>query len=568
MMASHLETSPGGGPDVVERVLEHVRTQPARDAIVFGDRRVSYLALGESITAWSRRIAELVRHQDVVLIFLPQVPEAIGCFFGVMHAGAVPSFMPLPSTKQDPRRYWEGHRQLLAVIRPAAIVTTRAHADALTRICEASATQVVTIEDLGSATGAPAAALPRKAAAAGDLALLQHSSGTTGMKKGVALSHDAITRQIDAYARALGAHGGDVVVSWLPMYHDMGLIACTLLPMMLGQTLVLLDPFDWVGAPGSLFEAISTHRGTWVWLPNFAFEHLRRAVRPEPGRFDLASVKAFINCSEPCKSATFDRFVQTFAPLGARRDQMQVCYAMAESVFAVSQTVPGQVAKTLRVRGDRLALHEVVPDEAGDVDMLSCGPLLAGCEAQVEHTASDAYASPVLNVGEIVISAPFLFSGYYHRPEVTAQVLQGGRYRTRDLGFLHEGELYVLGRKDDLLISNGRNYFAHEIEQIANHVEGAKAGRNVAVGLLNADIGSDEIYLVQEAPDLGPTESKALRRQVREAVQEQLSLALRDVVLVPAGWLVKTTSGKISREANKTKLAGELAARKAAAHRA
>jgi acyl-CoA synthetase (AMP-forming)/AMP-acid ligase II len=553
--------------DLVERVLVHVDSQPDKKAIIFGDVHLSYRDFGANVLSWSRCIGRLVANQDVVLVFLPQIPEAIGCFFGAMHAGAVPSFMPLPSAKQDPARYWEGHRKLLALIRPAVLITTAEHAAALRQLCDDSGSRVVAFEELPTHAASADPVPPRRTPAPGDMALLQHSSGTTGLKKGVTLTHAAIAQQIDDYAGVLGVGRGDVVVSWLPMYHDMGLIACTLMPMLLGQTLVLLDPFEWVSAPASLFEALCKHGGHWVWLPNFAFEHLRRTVRSTPGQYDLSGVKGLINCSEPCKAVTFDRFIQAFEALGVRRDQLQVCYAMAETVFAVSQTQPGRDVQRLRVHGNRLAVQEVVPAASGDVELLSCGRPLPGCEVLINHEASDAFASPVVNIGEIVIAAPYLFSGYLHRPEATTQVLKSGRYSTRDLGFMHEGELYVLGRKDDLLICNGRNYFAHEIEQIANHVEGLKAGRNVAVDVLNAEIGSNEIYLVQEAPQQTRAEARALTRHVREAVQEQLSLTLREVVLVPAGWLVKTTSGKISREANKAKLIGELAARKTSAAR-
>jgi fatty-acyl-CoA synthase len=541
---------------VAGRVLANSRARGERTAIIFGDQRWSWETLGRRIGGWSSRLADAVPAQEVVLLFLPQVPEAIACFFGAMAAGAVPSFMPLPSAKQEPRRYWAGHRQLLALIRPAVVVAPRAHVEAIAGLCEPGTTRVLVFED-GPPDAEPT--LPQEPAAEA-VALLQHSSGTTGLKKGVTLGHAAIVAQVETYAATLGASADDTVVSWLPMYHDMGLIACTVMPALLGQTLVLLDPFEWVAAPSMLFEAITVHRGHWVWLPNFAFEHLRRTVPADGSRFDLRSVRAFIDCSEPCRAATFDRFATAFAPLGVQSAQLQVCYAMAETVFAVTQTPPGAPPRRLRVRGDRLAAHEVVPAPDGDVELLSCGPLLPGCVANIERR-DDGCASPVLEVGEIVVSSTFLFSGYYRRPELSAQVLAHGRYRTRDLGFVHDGELYVLGRKDDLLISNGRNYFAHEIEQIANRVEGIKAGRNVALGLYNPDIGSDEVWLVQECGDADPAATRALRRSVRLAVQEQLGLTLRDVVLVPPGWLVKTTSGKISREANLGKLAGKLAER-------
>ena len=546
---------------VIAKLEGHSTQQPNKTAITFGALDWSYSRLWLEVLAWSVHVSSQTKCGDLVLIFLPQGPDAIASFFGVMHAGAVPSFMPLPSAKQDSEVYWRSHQQLLELIAPVAIVTNGSHAAELYQVFPRSLTKILVLEDILAIDSENRATVIPFYANAEDTALLQHSSGTTGLKKGVALSHQAIVRQVEIYSQALGANSSDVVVSWLPLYHDMGLVACTLMPLMLGQTLVLLDPFEWVIRPVSLFEAITIYGGTLVWLPNFSFDHLRRAVRKTDFEFELSSVRGFINCSEPCKAQTFDRFVSTFAEWGISFNQLQVCYAMAETVFALSQTRLGESVRRLRVQGDRLLTHEVVPDPDGDVELLSCGQLLQGCSVEISQTTdySAGGGQEIICIGEIVVSTPFLFEGYYKRPEQTQEVLHDMKYHTRDLGFMHEGELYVLGRKDDLLISNGRNYFAHEIEQIANLVEGVKAGRNVAIGLFNPEIGSEEIYLVQEVGKMSDIQAKTLRRFVREAVQQQLGLALRDVVLVPAGWLTKTTSGKISRESNEHKLVEMLA---------
>ncbi|MCP5149644.1 MAG: AMP-binding protein [Chromatiales bacterium] len=565
-MTASRQPAPGGQAltTVTEAILANAARLGDKDAVVFGDGALCYRDLGVAIERWGAYLADKVEKQNIVLIFLPQGAEAIVAFFGAMAIGAVPSFMPLPNSKQDPERYWAAHRALLELVTPKVVISTANHAPRLADACRGLDTTIIPIGDVDLALMSESAgSIATRRPQTDDIALLQHSSGTTGLKKGVALTHTAIALQIEAYAAALGATENDSVASWLPLYHDMGLIACTVMPLMLGQTILLLDPFEWVSEPRSLFRTITDHSATWVWLPNFAFDHLRRAVEVDGGHYDLSSVKAFINCSEPCKAATFDRFAQAFASIGVRPEQLQVCYAMAETVFAISQTPSSAPATRLRVVGKRLAEHVVEPDPAGDVELLSCGTLVSGSSVRIQVDGSrpgDADAGR--DVGEIIVSAPFLFAGYYRRPEITETVLEAGRYRTRDLGFVHEGELYVLGRKDDLLISNGRNFFAHEIEQIANQVEGIKAGRGVALGIFNPDVGSEEVYLVQEVSDLDSGSARALRRAVRQRVEDALALALRDVVLVQPGWLVKTTSGKISREANHAKLAEHLESRR------
>src|SRR5665213_1716047 len=270
---------------------------------------------------------------DQVLIFLRHTPQLYGAFFGAMLIGVTPAFMPCSSPRQDTTRYWRSHQALMDQIRPAAVVTDRATlAEMRAAGLGLGSTRVLGIEDL-----APAPLEPRLVGE-GAIGLLQHSSGTTGLKKGVALSFAAIVDQIESYAAAITLGDNDSIVSWLPLYHDMGLIACLILPAYFATPVTHLDPFHWIGRPDTLFDHIVKRRGTLTWLPNFAFEHLAGTVARRAHGWDLSGVRAFINCSEPCKALTFDRFATAFAPAGVRPDQLQCCYAMAETVFAVAQT--------------------------------------------------------------------------------------------------------------------------------------------------------------------------------------------------------------------------------------
>jgi acyl-CoA synthetase (AMP-forming)/AMP-acid ligase II len=523
----------------------------------------TYRRLASGIDLWAGRFRERgLQPGDTVLLFLPQTAEAIAAYFGVMRCGAVPSFMPLPSPKQDPDYYWHSHADLLRLIRPAALVSLEAPLAAMHAAgFDALVPKLLAVDGAWPEVAPWSGPSP---GAADDIALLQHSSGTTALKKGVQLSHGAIARQVASYAHALRASADDVVVSWLPMYHDMGLIACTVTPLLLGQTVVLLDPFKWVAEPVSLLQAIHHHRGTLTWLPNFAFELLAKTVRFEPGSIDLSSMRAFINCSEPCKAATFDRFLAKFAPAGVRAEALQVCYAMAETVFAVSQTDLGQVVPRMNVDAQRLSEEKLAtsPRDAGSaLELLSAGATIAGMNVTIVD--ADGQPLPPGHVGEIELSSEFLFDGYLNRPEITAQKLRAGRYRTNDMGFVHEGQVFVLGRADDLLIVHGRNYFAHEVEAVVNDVAGLKAGRNVAVAVFNEMLGSQDVVVIAElAPGAAAPDDKglALKRAVKHAVAESMGLELRDVRIVEAGWLAKTTSGKISRSLNRDKYLHDLGA--------
>jgi acyl-CoA synthetase (AMP-forming)/AMP-acid ligase II/acyl carrier protein len=478
----------------------------------------------------------------------------VSAFVGAMRVGAVPSFMPCPSAKQHPAIYWSSHLKLLQRIGRHLLVTDGTHAAQMRAQGLADiAIDILTLDRVGA--GAIADEAPD--VVEDDVAFLQHSSGTTALKKGVALSNRAVLRQIAAYSTRLSMGADDAIVSWLPIYHDMGLIACTIMPLVLGQTVTSIDPFQWVGRPACLFDAIERYNGQFAWLPNFAFEHLVRMV-PRDYAADLSGMKAFINCSEPCKAETFDRFHDRFSRLNLRRAQLQVCYAMAETVFAVSQTAAGQPARRIVVDEDALRRDRVVaaPREDGRaLTLLSAGAPLPGVAVSIRGNDPDAADR---EVGEIVVSGDFLFDGYLNDAETTQARLSNGRYHTRDLGFLYDGELYVLGREDDLIIINGRNIYAHEVEAVVGQISGVKPGRAVAFGVFNDAIGSQELVVVAEREtDPPPVGDQAVRRAVRMAVLEQTGIEVKACRLEVPGWLVKTTSGKISREANRAKYLGE-----------
>jgi len=488
----------------------------------------------------------------VVLIFLRHGPALYGAFFGAMLGGFVPSFMPCLSPRQNPAIYWRSHQTLLDRSEPSAIVADRAtFAEMEAAGLRLGAARRLIVEDLATAAAADFDPPPETA-----IALLQHSSGTTGLKKGVALSYDAILRQIESYRAALHVGGDDVIVSWLPLYHDMGLIACCVMPAILGVPVVHIDPFYWVARPRSLFDAIAAHRGTLAWLPNFAFEHLARVAGRDAASFDLSRVRAFVNCSEPCKPATFDRFRAAFAASGMRDAALQCCYAMAETVFAVTQTTPGAAPRRIRVASDSVARGQTPRlVDSGGVELIETGAPLDGVTITIRDDAGNTL--PEGAVGEIAISAPFLFAGYDRDSARTAERLIDGVYFSRDLGFLRDGHLFVLGRADDLIIVNGRNLYAHDIEAAIGAIAGIKPGRCIAIGVFDEIAGSDVLIVVCERDGAAARDPDAMIGDIVAAVHSIFAVTPRRVHVVAEGWLVKTTSGKLSRNDNLARLAGK-----------
>lgn len=532
--------------NLISSLLRHVEQQPTKCAILLtvGSnvfRRNYQELLTESLSFAATYRAAGVGKNDVVLIFLRSRPEAYAAFIGAMLIGAIPSYMPCPSAKQHPEHYWSSCRQLFDRIRPKSVVLAACDAE----IIRANAlqsdlfTKLIEIESVGHPMAVEEIVLPESSA----LCLLQHSSGTTGLKKGVMLSYKVIENQVRAGAQALGVTCDDVMVTWLPVYHDMGLIGCTLIPLSLGQTIVALDPFEWSADPALLFRAIAAHRATICWMPNFAFEHITRSVREQP--YDISSMRIWNSCSESCKPETFARFANRF---GVPVNNLSACYGMAEAVLAVTQTQAGRAVRVIEVAEDALRLElQARPAREGEaaIRLLSNGMPVDGVDVRI--TGPDGRLCVEGEVGQIVVAGACLFDGYYKLPDVTAERLVNGWYHTRDIGFFEQGELFILGRSDDLIIVHGRNIYAHEVEDAAYAVEGVKAGRVVAFGIPNKVLNSEDIVLLAEAENIDVN----LSRKIKEGIFETTGFVIREARLVPIGSLIKTTSGKMSRDLNR-----------------
>lgn len=496
------------------------------------------------------------RQGEIILIILRHSPELFYAFLGAMQAGAAPSFMPFPTAKQDTQLYWASHRKLFERIGSGLVLTYPENLNEAKRqttglpwkLLETTAAAQAVAEDFTPVSISP-----------DQVAFLQHSSGTTGLKKGVALSHRAVLRQIASYAAALKLNPQDRVISWLPLYHDMGLVACFLLPLITKTPVVMIDPFEWVVNPSLLFNSIAKYQATLCWQPNFAFHHLCRTVRPTPG-LDLSSMRAWIDCSEPCRAETFELFARKFSSSGVKAEQLQVCYAMAETVFAVTQTTPGIAPRTLAVDIEQLRSGRIVPvSKDGPHQLaLSTGATLPILKVEIRDETGAPLSDDL--VGEISIAGECLFDGYFKLEGETAKKLRSGWYYTGDLGFIHDDELYVTGRKNDLIIVHGRNYYAHELEYLVNQLPGIHPGRNVATGWFRPEVGSEEIIIIAETDLSEEAQRVDLATRVKQALLDQTGLLAYDVHLVTAGWLVKTSSGKISRVDNLNKY---LAARNA-----
>lgn len=520
-----------------------------------------------------------VQRGDVVVLVIGHSAALVFAFWGVMLLGAVPSIFPFLSDKLDPQRYYESIRQMIVHSGAEFVLTSMDMADELQTALTGVNTRVISNLDIrpantGEHTGSPlqttqpnpdnTAFLQHSSGEPDeihpdDVALLQHSSGSTGLQKGVMLSHRAVLNQIAAYSEAIRLSPDDVVVSWLPLYHDMGLIAGFILPIMQGIPLLLMSPFQWVRDPKMLLHAIHEARGTLCWLPNFAYNFLALTVSDEAiAGIDLSCWRAAINCSEPVMADSHAKFLARFSPYGFRAEALTTCYAMAENTFAVTQA--GIDAPLTLDTVDRRALSEdrralPTPADAKGVTLVSCGRPLPNCEVKIVDDQRQLL--PERYVGEIALRSNSMLSGYYHQPELSAATLVDGWYFTGDIGYMADGELYITGRKKDLIIVGGKNIYPQDIENLLNDVPGVHPGRVVAFGVLNERLGTEDVAIIAEIDDMN--EQGPIMREVRARVAQATEVTARYVHLVPRGWLIKTSSGKVARTANREKFLDETA---------
>jgi fatty-acyl-CoA synthase len=543
---------------LVSSLIERGRQAPDAIALTFIERDshkkiTAGVLLQEAEAAAGKLASNGIGQGDLVILVLHHSLDLIYAFWGAALLGAIPSIFPFLTEKLDPEIYRERVKLLVEHSDAKAVITFLQFYGPLSELLKDAECKVFSTADFEQSKHS----IEKPHIVSEDIALLQHSSGTTGLQKGVALSHEAVLRQIDAYGKAIQLDPvKDVIVSWLPLYHDMGLIAGFVMPIVTGTHLALMSPFDWVKQPGMLLEAISKYRGSLCWLPNFAYNHIARGVRNLDG-LELSSWRAAINCSEPVYDASHRVFLDKLAPLGLSQNNLAVSYAMAENTFAVTQTELGLPPRVDTVEIAALQERGEAVPTAGGKRFVSCGKPID----TVELSILDENRNPLPDrrVGEITLRSDFMLSGYYKRPDLTEQVMtKNGWYLTGDMGYLADGELFITGRKKDLIIVGGKNVYPQDLEAIANHASGVRPGRAVAFGVLDERLGSEKVVMICETED--SLDLAELERDLRSKVVQETEVTIGDLRFVPKGWVIKTSSGKLARKDNREKYLSEFEA--------
>jgi len=497
---------------------------------------------------------------DRVIIIMPQGILVMTVFVGAMMLGAVPAFIAYPNDKVEPSKYRFGVAGVTANLSANVVVIDEEFPDEI--LGHVSLGEQTRLLRVGN--GVEREEFLSSPSQHDGMAFIQHSAGTTGLQKGVALTHTAVLRQVAHLSQALKIDSArDRIYSWLPLYHDMGLIGCFMLPMACHIPVVMQSPLDWVMHPETMLQVISEHKCTLAWLPNFAFQFVPRRTRPSRrAQYDLSSVRAIINSAEPVRTSSMQEFQNAFAASGLKAGALQTSYGTAENVLAITLSDIDRPSGPTRIWADGRQFrnsHRVVPVEegsAGSVCFTSSGRLLPNHEIRI---VSDSGASlGEGQAGEILLKSDCLFDGYYNRADLTAKAIVDGWFYTGDLGFSMDEELYVVGRKKDLIIVGGENIYPHDIEEIAASHRAVHDGRVIAMGVYNPDLGTEEIIIVAEVESEDLLANTAeIEREIRGQVTAGLGVSVGTVFLKPPKWIVKSTAGKPARSATLEKLQEE-----------
>ena len=459
----------------------------------------------------AERAAALFRHtltgRRIGLVFRSE-PSLVVAWLGLVSAGFEPLILQYPTEKQN-RAVWTG--SIANSIQVAALDRILCAPDVVGLLADLADAHPVpfTLDDL--AAHAPDAPFAFRADA-----IIQLSSGTTGHRKAIAFTRDQVAHHLNDYNAVMGLGSGDVCVSWLPLYHDMGFIACFLMPMLLGLPVVMIDPIDWVRQPGLLFEAIAAHRGTYCYMPNFGYEIMAKQRTGAPGAglgTGLATIRRWVSCSEPVYADTARRFLAAHA---IPAERFAACYAMAENVFAVTQS------------------DGLVVVEADGVEQVSCGTPIPGVELAIRD-------------GQIHVRSATAVQAYLGGAQVADE---RGFYPTGDLGHVAAegpgaGGLVVTGRSGDVLNIAGKKYMLNDLDYAVNQAFPAAKGRAAALASHNPRLGTEQLLVLAESQDFYLRDDAAA---VAAAVAERTGVEAVDVHYVPPGFITKTSSGKINRK--------------------
>ena len=534
-------------------VLEwHAAHQPERIHIVTlgsaGDGAISYGTLWRQAHAVAAGLqARGFAPGEAAAIMLPTCAEFFPSFFGVLLAGGTPVPIYPPARPSQLEDHLRRHAAILANAGASVLITFAAAAlpARLLRGQAAGLRAIAIAADLVADER-----LPQRAAVRPDqVAMLQYTSGSTGNPKGVMLSHANLLANIRAMGAAAGVDGHDSFVSWLPLYHDMGLISAWLSSLVYGMRFAVMSPLDFLAAPERWLWAIHNQRGTLSGAPNFAYELcLKRIADGQLEGLDLSSWRIAFNGAEPVNADTMVRFAARFARWGLRPQALAPAYGLAECSVGLAVTVNRGLRVDRVRRRDFSAGGAALPatdTEADALRFVACGRPLPGHEVRIVDAAGKEL--PERREGRLQFRGPSACAGYYRNAPATRALIVGDWLDSGDYAYVADGEVYPTGRAKDIIIKGGRNFYPQELEEAVGNIPGIRKGNVAVFGSPDPATGSERIVVAAETK----ATDKAMQEQLRAAIYEQalavLGVPADDVVVSHRHIVLKTSSGKLRR---------------------
>lgn len=544
-----------GSAPTLSMLLDSLHTSTAKVVFPEQDTVLPHRILPLQAKRLAQKLLEKgVQRGDVVGLLMPTTPEFLPAFFSAACAGAAVSVLPLPPVVLDPAAAARHLAPMVEAARMRHLVvhgTGRAIGEHLAKahpkLCLVDPSATLADAAAGANTVQPivAGALPEPQ----DLALVQFTSGSTSTPRGVMHTHRGLLAGVSAINERIRGNSGDVLVQWIPLFHDMGLVSL-LCSLHAHADAHLFSPMAFIRKPAELVKHIARHKGTVTASPNFAYDKiasLSDGSSPALTRADgLSQWRVAFNGGEMVQARTLDAFLVAFGPLGVSAGTMYPSYGLAEAVLAVCLPQPGATPRRVHVARDTLIPGQQVSfaDHPGSgMVLVGAGTPITGIEVRI--TAPDGITGLGQGcLGEICIRGISVTPGYLHQPEATETVLKHGWLHTGDLGFFHHGQLFVAGRLKDMIVVQGRNYFPDDVEEVVRDLAGIYRQHVVAI----ADPDTEHIVVVAESTaQPGTAQHKQLLRAVEGAATTELGLSAVRVHLVAPRTLPKTTSGKWQR---------------------
>ncbi len=493
---------------------------------------------------------------DTVALMLPTCREFFFSFLGTLLAGGIPVPVYPPIRADQIEQYALRQSAILRNAEVKLLVTFKEAERVAKLLAIPSLRAVVRGEELltGAAQDRDYEASPA------DLALIQYTSGSTGDPKGVTLTHANLVANVQAVGYGVGVRPDDVVVSWLPLYHDMGLIGCWLFSIFYGLELAAISPVAFLRRPERWLWMFHQYRGTLSPAPNFGYELCARKIKDaDIAGLDLSSWRVALNGAEPVNPETLERFSGRFAKYGFRPETMMPVYGLAENSVALSFSPRDTSPRVDTVDRARFELHGEAQAAAAGLRFVSAGRALPHHEIRiVDHNGE---LVPERREGQVQFRGVSAMQGYFRNPAATAEARDGDWFRTGDLGYFAEGDLFITGRHKDLIIRAGRNVHPQELESIAADIEGVRRGCVAAFGVADRETGTESVVVVAETRETDAGRRASIAAEIKRRVGKG-AISPDVVVMVSPNTIPKTPSGKLQRDAcRKLYLAGRLESR-------